>query len=81
MSTSDFNVDIAACRGSFIAREEKKLAERENRRQTALEAAAHLSITKRTVTVHLASIYSKLGVDSPAAIAVAAQRGLLPTSK
>jgi two-component system, NarL family, response regulator YdfI len=43
------------------------------------EIAAELGITERTVKAHLASIYSKLGVDSrAAAIAVAAQRGWLP---
>ena len=42
------------------------------------EIAVHLGITERTVKAHLASIYQKLGVDSrAAAIAVAAQRGLL----
>jgi NarL family two-component system response regulator YdfI len=43
------------------------------------EIAAHLGITERTVKAHLAGIYNKLGVDSrAAAIAIAAQKGLLP---
>jgi two-component system, NarL family, response regulator YdfI len=42
------------------------------------EVAFKLGITERTVKAHLASIYSKLGVDSrAAAIAIAAQRGWL----
>ena len=42
------------------------------------EVAVRLGISERTVKAHLASIYSKLGVDSrAAAIAVAAERGLL----
>jgi two-component system, NarL family, response regulator YdfI len=42
------------------------------------EVALKLGITERTVKAHLASIYSKLGVDSrAAAINVAAQRGWL----
>ena len=46
------------------------------------EIAAQLGITERTVKAHLAGIYNKLGVDSrAAAIAVASQRGLLPTDK
>ena len=45
------------------------------------EIALHFGITERTVKAHLASIYNKLGVDSrAAAIAVAAQQGLLPPS-
>jgi NarL family two-component system response regulator YdfI len=47
--------------------------------QRSKEIALQLGITERTVKAHLASIYSKLGVDSrAAAIAVAAQRGWLP---
>lgn len=42
------------------------------------EVAGRLGISERTVKAHLASIYSKLGVDSrAAAIAVAAEKGLL----
>ena len=48
------------------------------RGERSKEIAAHLGISERTVKAHLASIYSKLGVDSrAAAIAVAAQTGLL----
>ena len=44
------------------------------------EIALRLGISERTVKAYLASIYQKLGVDSrAAAIAVAAQRGLLKT--
>jgi predicted nucleotidyltransferase len=39
VSSREFNVDIAACRESFAAREERKFAEREKRRQAALKAA------------------------------------------
>ncbi len=46
--------------------------------QRTKEIAYALNITERTVKAHLASIYNKFGVDSrPAAIAVAAQKGLL----
>jgi NarL family two-component system response regulator YdfI len=42
------------------------------------EVAFKLGISERTVKAHLASIYSKLGVDSrAAAIAIAAQKGWL----
>ena len=42
------------------------------------EIAFRLGITERTVKAHLASIYNRLGVDNrAAAIAVAAQRGIL----
>ena len=63
-----------------------ELTERENevlqavaRGERSKEVAVHLGISERTVKAHLASIYSKLGVDSrAAAIAIAAQKGLLP---
>lgn len=49
------------------------------RGERSKEIARHLQISERTVKAHLASIYNKLGVDSrAAAIALAAQRGLLP---
>lgn len=48
------------------------------RGERSKEIASHLGISERTIKAHLASIYSKLGVDSrAAAIAVAAQKGLL----
>lgn len=48
------------------------------RGERSKEIAAQLGISERTVKAHLASIYGKLGVDSrAAAIAVAAQKGLL----
>ncbi|HEX2989076.1 MAG TPA: response regulator transcription factor [Anaerolineales bacterium] len=50
------------------------------RGQRSKEIGLQLGISERTVKAHLASIYGKLGVDSrAAAIAVAAQRGLLET--
>ncbi|NOY98129.1 MAG: response regulator transcription factor [Chloroflexi bacterium] len=50
------------------------------RGERSKEVAARLGISERTVKAHLASIYNKLGVDSrAAAIAIAAQKGLLPS--
>lgn len=51
------------------------------RGERSKEIASQLGISERTVKAHLASIYNKLGVDSrAAAIAVAAQMGLLGNS-
>ncbi len=48
------------------------------RGERSKEIAIQLGISERTVKAHLANIYEKLGVDSrAAAIAVAAQKGLL----
>ena len=52
------------------------------RGERSKEIGAHLGIRERTVKAYLARIYEKLGVDSrAAAIAVAAQKGLLPKPK
>jgi len=51
------------------------------RGERSKEIALQLDITERTVKAHLTSIYNKLGVDSrAAAVAVAAERGLLDTA-
>jgi two-component system, NarL family, response regulator YdfI len=66
-----YNLELSAREGEILA----EVA----RGRRSKEIAAQLGITERTVKAHLASIYSKLGVDSRAsAIAVAAQRGWLP---
>lgn len=57
---------------------EQEVLEAVARGERSKEIASQLGISERTVKAHLASIYSKLGVDSRAgAIAVAAQKGLL----
>lgn len=61
-----------------LTEREQEVLEAVARGERSKEIAAHLGISERTVKAHLASIYNKLGVDSrAAAIAVAAQRGLL----
>ena len=80
---SQASSQISAKENSGVAVE---LTDRENevlqavaRGERSKEVAIHLGISERTVKAHLASIYSKLGVDSrAAAIAIAAQKGLLP---
>lgn len=63
-------VNLTDCELEVLARGER-----------SKEIAAKLGISERTVKAHLASIYNKLGVDSrAAAIAVAAQKGLLKNS-
>ena len=58
---------------------EREVLEAVAKGERSKEIAFRLGITERTVKAHLASIYGKLGVDSrAAAIAVAAQKGLLP---
>lgn len=61
-----------------LTEREQEVLEAVARGDRSKEIAFHLGISERTVKAHLASIYNKLGVDSrAAAIAVAAQRGLL----
>jgi two-component system, NarL family, response regulator YdfI len=61
-----------------LTERELEVLEAVARGERSKEIAIQLSISERTVKAHLASIYNKLGVDSrAAAIAVAAQRGLL----
>ena len=61
-----------------LTEREKEVLQAVARGERSKEVAAHLGISERTVKAHLASIYQKLEVDSrAAAIAVAAQQGLL----
>lgn len=60
-----------------LTEREKEILRAVARGERSKEIAIHLGISIRTVGAHLASIYSKLGVDSRAsAVAVALQRGL-----
>jgi NarL family two-component system response regulator YdfI len=71
--------------GATSSRAELSLTDRERdvlagvaRGERSKEIAVRLGISERTVKAYLSSIYDKLGVDSrAAAIAVAAERGLL----
>ena len=64
--------------GIHLTDRELEVLESVARGERSKEVAAHLGISERTVKAHLASIYQKLEVDSrAAAIAVAAQKGLL----
>ena len=65
--------------GIELTTREQEVLEAVARGERSKEIAFHLGISERTVKAHLSSIYNKFGVDSrAAAIAVAAQRGLLP---
>jgi NarL family two-component system response regulator YdfI len=69
---SDTNLDIN------LTVRELEVLEAVARGERSKEVASHLGISERTVKAHLASIYQKLEVDSrAAAIAIAAQKGLL----
>jgi two-component system, NarL family, response regulator YdfI len=64
--------------GPQLTEREREVLAAVGRGERSKEIALRLGITERTVKAHLASIYSKLGVDSrAAAIATAAQRGWL----
>jgi len=69
---------MASPTGPELTEREREVLAAVGRGERSKEIALHLGITERTVKAHLASIYSKLGVDSrAAAIAAAAQRGWL----
>ncbi len=66
---------------SLLTEREMEVLEGVARGERSKEIALRLGITERTVKAHLASIYNKLGVDSrAAAIAVAAQKGMLASN-
>ena len=61
-----------------LTEREMEVLEAVARGDRSKEVASHLGISERTVKAHLASIYNKFEVDSrAAAIAIAAQKGLL----
>ena len=63
---------------SILTEREREVLQAAARGERNKEIAYKLGITERTVKAHLASIYQKFNVDSrAAAVAVAAQRGLL----
>lgn len=65
---------------STLTERELEVLQSASRGERNKEIAYKLGITERTVKAHLQSIYQKFGVDSrAAAVAVAAQRGLLET--
>jgi two-component system, NarL family, response regulator YdfI len=65
---------------SSLTERELEVLRSASRGERNKEIAYKLGITERTVKAHLQSIYQKFGVDSrAAAVAVAAQRGLLET--
>ena len=67
----------AGVEGIALSERERQILQGVARGERSKEIAIHLGISIRTVGAHLASIYSKLGVDSrAAAVAVALERGL-----
>ncbi len=77
--SSDIRPAKAVAQGLVLTEREEEVLVAVARGERSKEIAVQLQISERTVKAHLASIYNKLGVDSrAAAIAQAAQRGLLP---
>ena len=65
--------------GDYVTERELEVLAGVARGERSKEIAAHLEVTESTVKAHLASIYTKLDVDSRAsAVAVAMAQGLLP---
>lgn len=64
--------------GLDLTEREREILQGVARGERSKEIAARLGISIRTVGAHLASIYTKLGVDSRAsAVAIAIERGLI----
>lgn len=69
-------------RGMELSEREREILQGVARGERSKEIAARLGISIRTVGAHLASIYTKLGVDSRAsAVALALKRGLLDSPR
>ena len=74
----DATPSFAGVEGMELTEREREILQGVARGERSKEIAARLGISIRTVGAHLASIYSKLGVDSRAsAVAIALERGLL----
>lgn len=72
---------LAAPGDTTLTEREHEVLQAAARGERNKEIAYKLGISERTIKAHLASIYQKFGVDSrAAAVAVAAQRGLLGRS-
>lgn len=72
----------AGCENAELSEREREILQGVACGERSKEIAARLGISIRTVGAHLASIYTKLGVDSRAsAVAVAIERGLLPRQR
>lgn len=78
--TAEKPATLESSESAELTEREKAILQAVARGERSKEIAIHLNISIRTVGAHLASIYSKLGVDSRAsAVALAFQRGLLDT--
>jgi two-component system, NarL family, response regulator YdfI len=74
----DATPSFASAEGMELTEREREILQGVARGERSKEIAARLGISIRTVGAHLASIHTKLGVDSRAsAVAIALERGLL----
>ncbi len=76
--SESLSADTVSGGGMELSEREREILQGVARGERSKEIAARLGISIRTVGAHLASIYTKLGVDSRAsAVALALKRGLL----